>query len=663
MVGAGLSGLTAAIELARRGYQATLIEASKSLGGRMRLYLPEILPTAVLDAELCALKEHGVELRLQTTLGTDVALADLLRDYQAVCLCTGPNDCLSFTASVGIDGTTLVTAVRGVFCGSAPGRESRGYSPVGAVADGLRVALSVDRFLKGESLTAGRDREGSYRSRLETSLQGVEAAPAVTPGEGRGGYTREQAVLEARRCLQCECLQCVTACTYLQHFREYPGKCIRKVTKNLISVPGKSYRTFTPFINACALCGLCGSVCPTDLDMAVVNGRARRIMCEQGVMPPAIHHFAIEDMESSNSAAYAFARNQPGWESSSHLFFPGCQLAASLPDKVVQTYQFLMTRLEGGVGMATGCCGAPAQWSGRELLYEQTTDALKEHWRSLGRPRLISACPTCLLMLQQGLPETEVVSLWEVLQGLEPLESVPRGHGQALALHDSCTARGNRPVQDAARDVLTGLGYQAEELLYSRETTKCCGYGGLMYETDPNLTVKVIGSRIQESGSDYATYCSNCRDFFAGQGKTAYHLLELLFDGYRAQSGPRQGPTRSERRANRRILAERMLAQLWGEEMPALPDHITIPLRLTAEIAAKMEREFILEDDVRHVIHHAERTGDKLACPSTGSFIAHYRPSLITYWVEYAPLVDGYEIFNVYCHRMQIVEDTSDHDS
>ena len=78
-----------------------------------------------------------------------------------------------------------------------------------------------------------------------------------------------------------------------------------------------------------------------------------------------------------------------------------------------------MTRLEGGVGMATGCCGAPALWSGREPLYEQTTDALKEQWRSLGRPRLISACPTCLFVtLRQGFPETEVVSLWEVLQGL-----------------------------------------------------------------------------------------------------------------------------------------------------------------------------------------------------------------------------------------------------
>ncbi len=72
------------------------------------------------------------------------------------------------------------------------------------------------------------------------------------------------------------------ACTYLDHFNEYPGKCIRKVTKNITSLPGKSYRTHTKFINACSLCGLCGVVCPTDLDMAVVNSQARRIMCDKG---------------------------------------------------------------------------------------------------------------------------------------------------------------------------------------------------------------------------------------------------------------------------------------------------------------------------------------------------------------------------------------------
>jgi Fe-S oxidoreductase len=40
-------------------------------------------------------------------------------------------------------------------------------------------------------------------------------------------------------------------------------------------------------------------------------------------------------------------------------------------------------------------------------------------------------------------------------------------------------------LQDAARGLLAKLGYRVEELPYSRETTKCCGYGGLMYETNP----------------------------------------------------------------------------------------------------------------------------------------------------------------------------------
>jgi hypothetical protein len=79
---------------------------------------------------------------------------------------------------------------------------------------------------------------------------------------------------------------------------------------------------------------------------------------------------------------------------------------------------------------------------------------------------------------------------------------------------------------------------------------------------------------------------------------------------------------RSERRANRRILAERTLAEIWGEGMPALPEHVATRLRLPAEITAKMEREFILGDYVRTVIHRAQRTGDKLSCPSAGRFIA-----------------------------------------
>lgn len=36
-------------------------------------------------------------------------------------------------------------------------------------------------------------------------------------------------------------------------------------------------------------------------------------------------------------------------------------------------------------------------------------------------------------------------------------------------------------------------------------------------------------SRAKEEELPYVTYCVNCRESFAGQGKEAVHILDLLF--------------------------------------------------------------------------------------------------------------------------------------
>ena len=92
--------------------------------------------------------------------------------------------------------------------------------------------------------------------------------------------------------------------------------------------------------------------------------------------------------------------------------------------------------------------------------------------------------------------------------------------------------------------------------------------------------------------------------------------------------------------------------------MPEPEAHSTLKLRIPPDVANRMERDFILVEDVQRTIHHAESTGNRLEIPGEGRFVAHYRPSLVTYWVEYAPWGDEYEVFNAYSHRMQIVKDT-----
>jgi Fe-S oxidoreductase len=655
VVGAGISGLTAAVELTRKDYPVTLFEAESVLGGRLRSLSPQILPTEVLEDDLASLGKLGVEVRTGVRLFRDITLSSLTVDFDAVYLAIGKGSWP--TAPLKADPTTLATDVERVFFGGSARQGDGEYSPMASMSDGCRAAVSIDRLLKEESVSAHRDKEGAYDTRLYTSLEEVEPRPEVTPKDPAAGYAPDEARAEAERCLQCECLECVRVCDYLQHFNEYPGKCIRKVTKNVVSHPGKSLRTHTKVINACSLCGLCGVVCPTDLDMGYVNNQARVAMWDRGYMPPAIHESALQDMLSSNEAPYSFTRHQPGLQSSAYLFFPGCQLAASAPANAENTYRFLTERLEGGVGLSLRCCGAPALWSGNTDLFGSTKMEFLEEWRGLGEPVVIMACPTCELMFKRELPEMTVTSLWEILDSVELPERALKGEGRMLAIHDSCTARFATNVQDSVRSLATRLGYQIEELKFSREKTKCCGYGGLMYRINPALTKKVIDSRIAESPADYLTYCTNCRDFFATEGKPAYHVLDLLFGAEPAGEAARPGLTLTRRRQNRHYLAAKMLHDFWGEALTGEPPYARIRLRIGPEIAAKMERSFILAEDIQRVIYEAEESGNKLLIPAKRHSLAHNHPSIITFWVEYAPVDGEFEVFNAYSHRMKIVED------
>ena len=90
VVGGGPGGLAAAHDLRLLGYQVCLYEASGELGGMMRLGIPEYrLPRELLDREIQGIVDLGVEVHLDTSLGTDVMLEDLRADHDAVFLAIG----------------------------------------------------------------------------------------------------------------------------------------------------------------------------------------------------------------------------------------------------------------------------------------------------------------------------------------------------------------------------------------------------------------------------------------------------------------------------------------------------------------------------------------------------------------------------------------------
>lgn len=85
VIGSGPAGLSTAHDLAVLGHRVTLFESASEAGGMLRLGVPLYrLPRNVLDLEIQAILDLGVELRLNTAIGEEITLTELRREYDAV---------------------------------------------------------------------------------------------------------------------------------------------------------------------------------------------------------------------------------------------------------------------------------------------------------------------------------------------------------------------------------------------------------------------------------------------------------------------------------------------------------------------------------------------------------------------------------------------------
>ncbi len=111
VIGAGPAGLTAAYYLAIEGYKVTVFEALPLAGGMLAVGIPDYrLPQDLLAAEIEVIKSIGVEIKLNTKVGEDVAVADLQRDFDALFIGVGAH----LGSSLGIDGEELEGNIQGV---------------------------------------------------------------------------------------------------------------------------------------------------------------------------------------------------------------------------------------------------------------------------------------------------------------------------------------------------------------------------------------------------------------------------------------------------------------------------------------------------------------------------------------------------------------------
>jgi len=177
IVGSGPAGLTAAWQLARKGFAVTILEKRSTPGGYLRHAIPAYrLPQDVVDADIANLTSIGVEIRCNVSVSDPEALkAD---GYDAVIVATGTQvatrmDVPGEDAEGSVNGLDFLAAVAN---GAAP--ELTGKRVV--VVGGGNVAMDAARV----SLRLGaREARVAYRrTRAEMPAHHVESKDAEAEG-------------------------------------------------------------------------------------------------------------------------------------------------------------------------------------------------------------------------------------------------------------------------------------------------------------------------------------------------------------------------------------------------------------------------------------------------------------------------------------------------
>ena len=422
-----------------------------------------------------------------------------------------------------------------------------------ALATGRRAAQSVIRFLRGENLRSGRELKDTWT--YETKLQMPVDWDAITGqredmqeldpkkrirsfDEVALGYTKEEAEREAARCRQCECKLCMKECIMLNDYTECPKSLFKKYLE-------EGYENLDHMIAySCNECSQCTLKCPKEFNMKGIFTALKEDYAEKnnGLVPLEILKESDCTQEKECGDEYCTRvdgslqkKEVPEKQKTKYVFVPGCTVSAYSPKGVENIVKHLKECLgHENVGALLQCCGKVTRFIGETEKFEERNKKAIEILDDMGAEVIITVCPSCYKVFKETAKNQKVIAYWDLMKNLIGIPETARGIGTGsdvvFNIHDSCVTRDETSHHESVRWVLDELGYNWTEIERNGKNTRCCGVGGMVCSSNPELYERVYTRRANDFDQhNIVTYCGSCRGTMQAAGKDAVHILDLLF--------------------------------------------------------------------------------------------------------------------------------------
>ncbi len=364
----------------------------------------------------------------------------------------------------------------------------------------------------------------------------------------------ESCKLSYDHCVRCG--SCVLLCPIFDAIGEEQysprGKTYLLQVMDLIEEDEELAKEFRKLLFQCTFCGRCSEICASDVDLLKVfheqRGKAvneapeefeyldalgkslANMMNIYGLDPEDRAEFWLDELEDE-IPGIADRVYEEG-KTADTMVFLGCLMSfrASQMD-VLRSLFLTLEKLDVDylvMGAEEFCCGHPLHLMGDDDGATMLREHNKGVMESAKAKRVITCCPGCLIQLSTNHNLKEDVEVLHHTQLFDRLlETTPKyKQEEEFSYHDPCELHRICNVKTEPRSLLNKMGVEFEEMDLS-----CCGGGGLLRMTDPDLSDKIIQIRAQkEKLGDrlVLTCCPSCREQFLGANLRTKDIVEIL---------------------------------------------------------------------------------------------------------------------------------------
>ncbi len=293
-------------------------------------------------------------------------------------------------------------------------------------------------------------------------------------------------------------------------------------------------------LNTCTTCGLCKQICPAGVDPVNIVEMARKELLR--ISGPTGSRADLYEKVNSHGNPLGESSSRLSWlgdqhrvaEKADHVYFVGCLGAYRYQRSAFAAYDILK-KFNTTILKDERCCGSPLLRMGFDA-----TDLIEHNLEQIertGAHTVIVSCAGCYTTLKNDYPSSlNVVHITEFLE--EHLEELDlKSLDMDVTYHDPCHLGRSNGIYDPPRNIINSI-CRLKEMDSSREDARCCGGGGGVRKTYPDLSGAIAKKRIEECPQDIdavITCCPLCRSNLEMETEKKVmdivDLLNLSMDG------------------------------------------------------------------------------------------------------------------------------------